>query len=237
MGSEVTDDQVQRAVAQGATLEVGGTRDGAFYPGTVLTGVTSDMDAYREEFFGPVATVYRVSGEDEAVAIANDTGFGLGSYVFTTDAAQAERIADRIEAVVGEAAGETEDARTRLASATLSDVDAAEQQRALVEPIIQRGLSRDFAVVLAGPAGTSGVAADPGGGGATYTFGLDRTSVPASLVDHFSTIATPSWTYTTIRRLGPDGETPVSEPGIAVGSQVTLPADGRTYTLYLPSVK
>ena len=140
---------------------------------------------------------------------------------------------DRVDAVVAEALDETEDARTRLASATLSDVDAAEQQRALVEPIIQRGLSRDFAVVLAGPAGPSGVAADPGGGGAAYTFGLDRTSVPASLVDHFSTVATPSWTYTTIRRLGPDGETPVSEPGIAVGSQVTLPADGRTYTLYL----
>ena len=140
---------------------------------------------------------------------------------------------DRVDAVVAEALDETEDARTRLASATLSDVDAAEQQRALVEPIIQRGLSRDFAVVLAGPAGPSGVAADPGGGGAAYTFGLDRTSVPTSLVDHFSTVATPSWTYTTIRRLGPDGETPVSEPGIAVGSQVTLPADGRTYTLYL----
>ena len=135
---------------------------------------------------------------------------------------------DRVDAVVAEALDETEDARTRLASATLSDVDAAEQQRALVDPIIQRGLTRDFAVVLAGPAGPSGVAADPGGGGATYTFGLDRTSVPDSLVDHFSSVATPSWTYTTIRRLGPDGETPVSEPGIAVGSQVTLPADGRT---------
>ncbi len=87
--------------------------------------------------------------------------------------------------------------------------------------------------MLAGPAGQGGVAADPGGGGATYTFGLDRTSVPASLVDHFSSVAAPSWTYTTIRRLGPDGESVVAEPGIAVGSQVTLPADGRTYTLYL----
>ena len=140
---------------------------------------------------------------------------------------------DRVDAVVAEALDETEDARTRLASATLSDVDAAEQQRALVDPIIQRGLTRDFAVVLAGPAGPSGVAADPGGGGATYTFGLDRTSVPDSLVDHFSSVATPSWTYTTIRRLAADGESVLAEPGIAVGSQVTLPADGRTYTLYL----
>lgn len=91
-------EQVERAVAQGATLVTGGTRDGAFFAPTVLTGVTSDMDAYREEFFGPVGVVYRVSGEDEAVAVANDTGFGLGSYVFTTDPAQAERVADRLEA-------------------------------------------------------------------------------------------------------------------------------------------
>ena len=96
--AERLDEQVQRAVAQGATVEVGGTRDGAFYPGTVLTGVTSDMDAYGEEFFGPVGTVYRVSSEDEAVALANDTGYGLGSYVFTTDVEQAQRVADRLEA-------------------------------------------------------------------------------------------------------------------------------------------
>ncbi|MFT4229684.1 MAG: NAD-dependent succinate-semialdehyde dehydrogenase [Microbacterium sp.] len=91
-------DQVQRALAQGATLVAGGTRDGAFYESTVLTGVTPEMDAYREEFFGPVGVVYKVSGEDEAVALANDTPFGLGSYVFTTDEEQAARIADRIDA-------------------------------------------------------------------------------------------------------------------------------------------
>ena len=96
--AERLDEQVQRAVAQGATVEVGGRRDGAFYPGTVLTGVTKDMDAYGEEFFGPVGTVYRVSSEEEAIGIANGTGYGLGSYVFTTDAEQAQRIADRIEA-------------------------------------------------------------------------------------------------------------------------------------------
>ena len=91
-------DQVDKAVAQGATLVAGGTRDGAYYPGTVLTGVTDDMDAYREEFFGPVGVVYKVAGEDEAVAIANDTTFGLGSYVFTTDPEQAARVAEKIEA-------------------------------------------------------------------------------------------------------------------------------------------
>ncbi len=91
-------EQVDRAVAQGATVVTGGVRDGAFYPGTVLTGVTPEMDAYREEFFGPVGVVYRAGDEDEAVAIANATPFGLGSYVFTTDPAQAERVADRIDA-------------------------------------------------------------------------------------------------------------------------------------------
>lgn len=96
--AERLQEQVDRAVAQGATLVTGGTRDGAFFPGTVLTGVTKDMDAYGEEFFGPVGVVYRASDEDAAVLLANDTTFGLGSYVFTTDAAQADRVADKIEA-------------------------------------------------------------------------------------------------------------------------------------------
>ena len=91
-------EQVDRAVAQGARLVTGGTREQAYYPGTVLTDVTPDMDVYREELFGPVGVVYRVSSEEEAVQIANDTSYGLGSYVFTTDADQASRIADRIDA-------------------------------------------------------------------------------------------------------------------------------------------
>jgi succinate-semialdehyde dehydrogenase / glutarate-semialdehyde dehydrogenase len=90
--------QVDRAVAQGATKIVGGSRDGAFYPPTVLTNVTPEMDAYREEFFGPVGVVYRVSSEDEAVKLANDTPFGLGSYVYSNDPDQAARVADRIDA-------------------------------------------------------------------------------------------------------------------------------------------
>lgn len=91
-------EQVDRAVEQGATVVVGGTRDGAFFTPTVLTGITPQMDGYREEFFGPVAAVYRVAGEEEAVHLANDTAFGLGSYVYTTDPEQAQRVADRIEA-------------------------------------------------------------------------------------------------------------------------------------------
>ncbi|HJP89180.1 MAG TPA: NAD-dependent succinate-semialdehyde dehydrogenase [Candidatus Limnocylindrales bacterium] len=90
--------QVDKAVAQGATKVIGGARDGAYYPPTVLTGVRPGMDAYSEEFFGPVGVVYRVADEDEAVQLANDTPFGLGSYVYTKDADQAARVADRIDA-------------------------------------------------------------------------------------------------------------------------------------------
>lgn len=96
--AEGLEEQVQRAVAQGATLAANGERNGAFFPSAVLTDVTRDNDAYHEEFFGPVASVYRASSEDEAVALANDTPFGLGSYLFTTDPEQALRVADRIEA-------------------------------------------------------------------------------------------------------------------------------------------
>jgi succinate-semialdehyde dehydrogenase / glutarate-semialdehyde dehydrogenase len=92
------EDQVQRAVAQGATVVAGGKRNGNFFEPTVLTDITPDNDVYREELFGPVASVYRVQSEDEAVALANDTPFGLGSYVMTTDPEQGKRVADRIDA-------------------------------------------------------------------------------------------------------------------------------------------
>jgi len=96
--AERVEKQVSKAVDQGATKVIGGARDGAWYPPTVLTGVTPRMDAYREEFFGPVGVVYRVADEDAAVRLANDTPFGLGSYVYSTDPAQAARVADRIDA-------------------------------------------------------------------------------------------------------------------------------------------
>lgn len=96
--AERLQEQVDRAVAQGARLVAGGTRDGAFYEPTVLTDVTPEMDVYREELFGPAGVVYKVADEDEAVKVANDTSFGLGSYVYTTDPEQAQRIADRIDA-------------------------------------------------------------------------------------------------------------------------------------------
>ncbi|HEY0888640.1 MAG TPA: NAD-dependent succinate-semialdehyde dehydrogenase [Nocardioides sp.] len=90
--------QVDTAVAQGARLESAGERDGAFFPPGVLTGVAKESDTYYEELFGPVAMVFKVSSEEEALELANDTPFGLGSYVFTTDPEQAARLADGIEA-------------------------------------------------------------------------------------------------------------------------------------------
>jgi succinate-semialdehyde dehydrogenase/glutarate-semialdehyde dehydrogenase len=90
--------QVKKAVENGAEIVVGGKRDGNYFEPTILTGIEPGDEASQEEFFGPVAQVYRVGSEEEAVALANQTPFGLGSYVMTTDRAQGERVADRIEA-------------------------------------------------------------------------------------------------------------------------------------------
>ena len=91
-------DQLDRAIKGGARVMTGGEREGNFFSPMVLTDVTPDNDAYREELFGPVAVVYKVGSEEEAVRLANDTPFGLGSYVFTTDSDQAERVANQIDA-------------------------------------------------------------------------------------------------------------------------------------------
>ncbi len=96
--AEGLDEQVKRAVEHGATLVHGGTRDGAFFPTTVLADIAPENPASQEEFFGPVAQVYRAKDEADAVRIANDTPFGLGSYLYTTDREQASRVADSIEA-------------------------------------------------------------------------------------------------------------------------------------------
>lgn len=93
---EVVDD----AVAQGAELRAGGEvldRPGAWYSPAVLTGITPQMRAYREELFGPVAVVYRVTSDDEALHLANDTPYGLGGAVFSRDTARAERLATSLE--------------------------------------------------------------------------------------------------------------------------------------------
>jgi succinate-semialdehyde dehydrogenase/glutarate-semialdehyde dehydrogenase len=90
--------QVDAAVAGGAHLVSAGERSGAFFPPGVLTNVTRDNPSYNEELFGPVAIIHKVSSEAEAIDLANDTPFGLGSYLFTTDPDQAARVADAIQA-------------------------------------------------------------------------------------------------------------------------------------------
>jgi succinate-semialdehyde dehydrogenase / glutarate-semialdehyde dehydrogenase len=92
------EEQVKKAIENGAEVVAGGKRDGNFFEPTILTGIKPGDEASQEEFFGPVAQVYRVSSEEEAVDLANQTPFGLGSYVMTTDKEQADRVADKIEA-------------------------------------------------------------------------------------------------------------------------------------------
>ncbi|MBI5278119.1 MAG: NAD-dependent succinate-semialdehyde dehydrogenase [Burkholderiales bacterium] len=94
-------DQVQRSLQQGARCLLGGQPapgPGAFYPPTVLAGVRKGMPAFDEELFGPVAAIVAARDEDEAIALANDSVFGLGGCVITGDAGRGERIAARIEA-------------------------------------------------------------------------------------------------------------------------------------------
>jgi succinate-semialdehyde dehydrogenase/glutarate-semialdehyde dehydrogenase len=95
--AETLQAQLDRAVAQGAEIVAGGDRNGNFFSSTVLVGIGPDNDAYREEFFGPVASVYRAGSEEEAIELANDTPFGLGSYVFSDDPEQALRVADGLD--------------------------------------------------------------------------------------------------------------------------------------------
>lgn len=90
--------QVDRAVAQGAHYVGTRKRHGSFFPPGLLLDVTRGNEVYEEELFGPVAMVIRAGSEDEAVEIANDSPYGLGSYVYTTDPEQAQRVAENIDA-------------------------------------------------------------------------------------------------------------------------------------------
>lgn len=93
--------QVEKAVAGGARVVTGGKRigeKGFFYAPTILDNITPENPIYREEVFGPVALVIRVKNADEAIQVANDSPFGLGSSIWTNDTAKAEELAGRIEA-------------------------------------------------------------------------------------------------------------------------------------------
>jgi succinate-semialdehyde dehydrogenase/glutarate-semialdehyde dehydrogenase len=93
-------DQVRVATEHGATLALGGKRiqrPGSYMEPTILTHVTKDNPAFRDEFFGPVAMFFRVKDEEEAIALANDSDFGLGGSVFTRDLARGQRVASRVE--------------------------------------------------------------------------------------------------------------------------------------------
>jgi succinate-semialdehyde dehydrogenase / glutarate-semialdehyde dehydrogenase len=92
--------QVRDAIDKGATAVTGGDRvehPGAFVEPTVLTDVTPEMRAYTEELFGPVAVVHRIESDDEAVALANSSPYGLGGAVFSSDGERAQALADRLE--------------------------------------------------------------------------------------------------------------------------------------------
>ena len=89
-------DIVNRTIAAGATTETGATNDGRFYRPTVLSGVTPDMPAFRDEIFGPVAPITTFASDEEAIALANRTEYGLSSAIFSNDVDRAMKIAERL---------------------------------------------------------------------------------------------------------------------------------------------
>jgi succinate-semialdehyde dehydrogenase / glutarate-semialdehyde dehydrogenase len=100
-GRDDVEELVKDAVGKGATVLLGGDRPdkpGWWYPPTMITDITEEMDLYREEVFGPVAMVYRVDDIEAAIALANDTRFGLGSNAWTTESDEQERFVRDLEA-------------------------------------------------------------------------------------------------------------------------------------------
>ena len=129
----------------------------------------------------------------------------------------------RVDAVLVEVNTAVAEANRQLDGA-LTSSDPNEQQTALGNLLVKRGGSRGFQVVLIGPVGAVPTIDE---GAPILTRGLDTSSVPVTLEQHFGEVATTAWTYTSIRA---DGEPTV--PGIVVGSQLQLPADGGLYTAY-----
>ena len=96
------DQQVQNAVGKGATILIGGKpitdRPGNFYPPTILTDIPVDSTVAKEEFFGPVALLFKVKNIDEAIALANDIPFGLGASAWTNNSTERDRLIAELEA-------------------------------------------------------------------------------------------------------------------------------------------
>ncbi|TMP82568.1 succinate-semialdehyde dehydrogenase [Pseudoalteromonas phenolica] len=90
--------QIKKSVEGGAKLLLGGKREGAFIQPTILTDIPSGTPAFDEEIFGPVANVFVVKDEAEAIKVANDSQFGLGSSVYTENEARGIRVAEQMEA-------------------------------------------------------------------------------------------------------------------------------------------
>lgn len=95
--AEELEDQVQRSVAQGAKIELGGHRKGTMFEPTILTEVTAGMPAFDEETFGPVAAIIRARDEDHAIELANQSVFGLGTSLFTSDINKALQYVPRLD--------------------------------------------------------------------------------------------------------------------------------------------
>src|SRR5207244_2843338 len=95
------DRQVQESIRMGARVVTGGRKidgPGYYYPPTVLSDIPKNSPAYREELFGPVASLFRVSTIDEAIALANDTIYGLGSAAWTDDEREKMKFIEELEA-------------------------------------------------------------------------------------------------------------------------------------------
>jgi succinate-semialdehyde dehydrogenase/glutarate-semialdehyde dehydrogenase len=106
---EKVEDHIKDALSKGAAVKLGGKRHalgGTFFEPTVLSGVTQDMKIAKEETFGPVAAVFRFKSEEEGIAYANDTEFGLASYFYARDIGRIFRVAEALEyGIVGVNAG------------------------------------------------------------------------------------------------------------------------------------
>jgi succinate-semialdehyde dehydrogenase/glutarate-semialdehyde dehydrogenase len=100
-GREDVEELVNDAIEKGARVVVGGRRvdgPGWYFPPTLITDLTEEMRMYREEVFGPVASLFRVADFDAAMALANDSDFGLGSNIWTEDETERARFVEEIEA-------------------------------------------------------------------------------------------------------------------------------------------